>query len=112
MSIKRKDEQNRWRNKVIAFRMSPEESTQLDQIAKLSGYSKQDYIISKLLDHTVTIQGNPRVYKALRDSLKEVLSELTNQQGIPPSADLLATINHITMVLEGLKGVDSEKNMY
>ncbi|MFI3255586.1 MAG: mobilization protein [Eubacteriales bacterium] len=105
---KRKDEQDRWRNKVIAFRMSPEEAEMLDKVAKLSGFSKQDYIISKLLDHSVVVQGNPRVYKALRDTMGDILSELSNLNGTSPSADLLATIEHITTVMDGLKGGGNE----
>ncbi|MFI3255002.1 MAG: hypothetical protein R3Y63_11820 [Eubacteriales bacterium] len=104
MSVKRKDEQNRWRNKLVSFRMSPEESEMLDKMVAISGYSKQDYIIAKLLDHAVVVQGNPRVYKALRNALWDVHTELTNLNGTPPSADLLATINHIATVMEGLKG--------
>ncbi|MFI3254477.1 MAG: hypothetical protein R3Y63_09110 [Eubacteriales bacterium] len=101
---KKKDEQNRWRNKLVSFRMSPEESDMLDKMVAISGYSKQDYIICKLLDRSVVVQGNPRVYKALRDTMVDILSELTNLNGTPPSADLLTTIDHITTVMEGLEG--------
>jgi hypothetical protein len=31
MSEKVKDDKNRWRNKIVAFRMSPEESEELDK---------------------------------------------------------------------------------
>ncbi len=47
MSAKVKDEHNRWRNKVVAFRMSPEEDTQLETAVKLTGLTKQDYIIKR-----------------------------------------------------------------
>ena len=49
MSAKNRDEHNRWRNKTIAFRMSPEEAAQLDTAVRLSGLTKQDYITKKLL---------------------------------------------------------------
>lgn len=49
--------------------MSPEEDAQLETAVKLSGLTKQDYIIRKLLDKEVVVQGNPRVYKALRGRL-------------------------------------------
>lgn len=38
MSKKNKDEKNRWRTETIAFRLSPEERTELDKLYKLSGY--------------------------------------------------------------------------
>lgn len=46
MSAKNRDEHNRWRNKTVAFRMSPEESNELDMRVKLSGLTKQDYLIN------------------------------------------------------------------
>ena len=76
MSEKSLDNRGRWRCKTISFRMSPEEDLQLETFAKLSGLTKQDYIISKLLNCEVVVQGNPQVYKALRNELANVLDEL------------------------------------
>lgn len=75
MSAKNRDEHNRWRNKTVAFRMSPEEAKLLDEFVKLSGLNKQDYLISRVLQREIVVQGNPRVYKALRNEL----TNLTNQ---------------------------------
>lgn len=49
MSAKNLDNKNRWRSKTIAFRMSPEEAQQLDVKVKLSGLTKQDYLIRRSL---------------------------------------------------------------
>ena len=57
------DQQGRWRNKVVAFRMSPEEDEVLEAKVKLSGLTKQEYIIRRLTDREITVVGNPRVYK-------------------------------------------------
>ena len=35
---------NRWRNKTVAFRVSPEEDEQIEAAVRLSGLTKQDYI--------------------------------------------------------------------
>ena len=70
MSAKNMDNHNRWRNRTVAFRVSPEEDEQLEVFVKLSGLTKQDYITRRLLCHDVVVQGNPRVYKALRDQLE------------------------------------------
>ena len=43
------DQQGRWRNKVVAFRMSAEEDEVLEAKVKLSGLTKQEYIIRR--DH-------------------------------------------------------------
>lgn len=44
MSLKNRDEHNRWRNKTVAFRVSPEEDKQIETYVRLSGLTKQDYI--------------------------------------------------------------------
>lgn len=105
MSDKNRDEHNRWRNKTIGFRMSPEEAAQLDTAVWLSGLTKQDYITKKLLDREVAVQANPRVYKALRSQLSEMLDELKRiDDGQPVNDELLETINLIAKTMNGLKG--------
>ena len=68
MSAKNTDNHNRWRNRTVAFRVSDEENAQIDLAVKLTGLTKQDYITHRLLCKDVVVQGNPRVFKALRDS--------------------------------------------
>jgi hypothetical protein len=64
MALKVYDGQGRWRNKTVAFRISPEEDEMLEVAVRLSGLTKQDYIIRRLQCRDVVVQGNPRVYKA------------------------------------------------
>lgn len=98
------DQQGRWRNKVVAFRMSPEEDEVLEAKVKLSGLTKQDYITRRLLNRDIVVQGNPRVYKALRDQLAAVLGELRRMEaGGGVDDELLATIRLITVTLGGMK---------
>ena len=40
MSLKNRDNHNRWRNKTVAFRVSPEEDAQIETFVKLSGLTK------------------------------------------------------------------------
>ena len=47
MSAKNLDKHNRWRNKTVAFRVSPEEGAQIETAVKLTGLTKQDYIIRR-----------------------------------------------------------------
>lgn len=81
MSAKNLDNHNRWRSKTIAFRVSPEENEQIEIAVRLSGLTKQDYITRRLLNRDIVVQGNPRVYKALRDQLAAVLGELRRMEG-------------------------------
>jgi len=104
MSAKNLDKRNRWRNKTIAFRMSPEEAEQLDVNVRLSGLSKQDYLIQRALRREIKVIGNPRVYKALKNTMAEVLEELRRiASGNNVSVDLLDTIKQINTTLNGLK---------
>ena len=104
MSAKNLDTHNRWRNKTVAFRVSPEENKQIDAAVRLSGLTKQDYITRRLLDRAVVVQGNPRVYKALRDQLAAVLGELQRMEaGGGVDDELLATIRLITVTLDGMR---------
>lgn len=105
MSLKVYDGQGRWRNKTVAFRISPEEDEQLETAVRLSGLTKQDYIIRRLQDREVVVQGNPRVYKALRNELAAVLVELQRiAAGGTVDDDLLDTIHLIAATMDGLKG--------
>ena len=104
MSAKNLDTHNRWRNKTVAFRVSPEENKQIDAAVRLSGLTKQDYITRRLLDRAVVVQGNPRVYKALRDQLAAVLGELRRiEAGGDVGDELLATIRMIAAIMGGMK---------
>lgn len=104
MSAKNLDNKNRWRNKLVAFRVSEEENAQINIAVKLSGLSKQDYITRRLLCKDVVVQGNPRVYKALRNQLADVLDELQRiESGQQTSDELLDTIQMIARIMDGMK---------
>ena len=106
MSLKNKDEHNRWRNKTGAFRVSPEEWEQIERYVQLSGLTKQDYITRRLTHREVIVQGNPRVYKALRNNLADVLTELQRiENGGEVNDELLDLIEMIADILGGLKEV-------
>ena len=106
MSLKNRDEYNRWRNKTVAFRVSPEEWEQIERYVQLSGLTKQDYITRRLTHREVIVQGNPRVYKALRNNLTDVLTELQMiENGGEVNDELLDLIKMIADILGRLKEV-------
>lgn len=103
MSAKALDREGRWRSKTVGFRVSPEEDEQLETAVRLSGLTKQDYIIRRLLEKKVVVIGNPRVYKALKNELEKVLNELQRiEAGSGISSDLSDTIEMIAQIMRGM----------
>ena len=91
----------------MAFRVSPEEDEQIEAAVRLSGLTKQDYITRRLLCRDVVVQGNPRVFKALKTELATVLTELKRiEASNSVDEELLNVIELITIILGGLKGED------
>ena len=104
MSLKNRDDHNRWRNKTVAFRVSPEEDKQIETYVQLSGLTKQDYITRRLTHKDIVVQGNPRVFKALRNQLADVLTELQRiEAGGEVNDELLDLIEMIADICGALK---------
>ena len=88
----------------MGFRVSPEENEQINTAVALSGLPKQEYCYRKCLNRDIVVQGNPRVYKALRNQLAAVLDELKRIEAAGKLRDeLLDNIELITRTLYGMK---------
>ena len=97
------DNKGRWRNVIISFRMSPQERDDLNVRVKLSGLTKQDYIIKRLSERDVIVQPNTRVYKALRNQMADILTELKRiENGANIDSDLLDKIQITVQTYNGL----------
>jgi len=104
MSARNTDSQGRWRSITIGFRVSPEENAQINVAVALSGLSKQEYCYRRCLEREIVVQGNPRVFKALRNELAAVLNELRRiESGGAVCDELLDNIRLITVTLVGMK---------
>ena len=104
MSAKNCDEHGRLRSVTVGFRVSPEEGAQLDRLVQLSGLTKQDYILRRLMNWEVVVQGNPRVYKALKGQMADILAELRRiEAGGSVSAELNDRIRFIAGIMNGMK---------
>lgn len=107
MSAKNRDNKNRWRNITVGFRVSPEENELINKAVALSGLPKQEYCYRRCLNLDVVVQGNSRVYKALKMELATVLKELQRiEAGNHVNEELLDVIELIAVILGGLKGED------
>ena len=109
MSAKNRDEHGRFRNITVGFRVSPEENEQINAAVALSGLPKQEYCYRKCMDRDIVVQGNPRVYKALKNQLAAVLDELKRIGDAGELRDeLLDNIELITRTLQGMKEEQDE----
>lgn len=98
------DKKGRWRNVTVAFRMSPQESDDLNIRVKLSGLTKQDYIVDRLLERNVIVQPSSRLFKAMRSQMTEILSELERiENGKNIDGELLSVIETVGKTYNGLQ---------
>lgn len=102
MSAKNLDRHNRFRSITVGFRVSPEENEQINKVVAISGLSKQEYCYRRCMQQDIIVNsGNPRVFKALRNNLTEVLDELKNKKEV--TDEMLEIIKLITVTLQGFK---------
>ena len=107
MSAKNLDRHNRFRSITVGFRVSPEENEQINKVVAISGLSKQEYCYRRCMQQDIIVNsGNPRVFKALRNNLTEVLDELKNKKEV--TDEMLEIIKLITVTIQELKGDLSE----
>ncbi len=100
MSHKQLDAKNRWRNKTVAFRVSPEEAKAIDRMALLSGMSKQDYLAARCLQQTITVVPNIRVQRGLNRLLEEILFHLKAGTELP--TDIVESLTMLTSIVTNL----------
>jgi hypothetical protein len=103
MSQKNLDRNGRWRNLTIGFRVSPEENESINTRVQLSGLTKQEYLIRRCQEQDIVVVGNPRVFKALKGQMEQILAELRRlDSGNEADYDLLDTIRLVSTTLRGM----------
>ncbi len=104
MSAKSVDKHNRYRSITVGFRVSPEENEVLNAAVALSGLPKQEYCYRRCMNRDVVVQGNPKVYKALKTQMAKIYEKLHHIcDGKDISAEMLETLNLIAVTLNGMK---------
>jgi len=97
MSKKKLDSQGRYRSKTIAFHVSPEEYKTIEELAKLHGVCKREYLVCCATRQVINVTGNPRVFKALRSTMEEILAQIKlirNASDFSP--DLVERLRYVT----------------
>ena len=97
------DAKVRWRNRNVGFRVSEEEAKLLDNLVELSGLAKQDYILRRLLNREVVVQGNPKVFKALKNQMTQIYEELKRLESVSDdNEELLIVVEMLAKIMKGM----------
>ena len=97
------DPKGRWRNRNVGFRVSEEEAKLLDDLVELSGLAKQDYILRRLLNREVVVQGNPKVFKALKNQMTQIYEELKRLESVSDdNEELLIVVEMVAKIMKGM----------
>ena len=97
------DSKGRWRNRNVGFRVSEEEAKLLDDLVELSGLAKQDYILRRLLNREVVVQGNPKVFKALKHQMTQIYEELKRLEKVSnDNEELIIVVEMIATIMKGM----------
>ena len=97
------DSKGRWRNRNVGFRVSEEEAKLLDDLVELSGLAKQDYILRRLLNREVVVQGNPKVFKALKHQMTQIYEELKRLEKVSnDNEELIIVVEMVATIMKGM----------
>lgn len=100
----------RQRCKIVSFRCTPEESEMIDRLVAMSGMTKQDYIVERLGDNSISVNASVRLYKGLKDAAKSIYLELRR---IHASGDMsqetIAVMESFVRILKDLGNYDENE---
>lgn len=110
MSKRNMDAKNRWRNKIVAFRVSDEEAAELDDRVKLCGArTKADYIIESVLHQEIVAKGNPMMLVQFRRDLQNIEKELKRLNDLSEiNEELMTPIRTMLEIMEAFQKKDQE----
>ena len=84
--------------------MSPEEAELLNSLVKISGLSKQDYLINRALQRDVIVNGNPKVYIGLKKELIALYNEMLRLNNCSLiTEEQLILLNQIMKILNEMR---------
>lgn len=70
---------------------------------ELSGLAKQDYILRRLLNREVVVQGNPKVFKALKNQMTQIYEELKRLESVSDdNEELLIVVEMVATIMKGM----------
>lgn len=79
----------RKRSKTISFWVTPGQAAEIDEMAKTSGLTKQDYLLTRTLEREVVIVPSSRVVKNLREKSERIAARLEALTSASELSDVL-----------------------
>lgn len=108
---KKRNEQNRLRNIIINFRVSPKEKEVIDARIITSGMKKQDYYRQSCLFQKVLVKGNIRSFDAIRRSLRDISKAVNRNPDLSKlSTEQQESLKMILQILEYLFGGEQNQS--
>ena len=102
-----KEKYQRIKSKTVVFRVTPEELNLITGMADVSGMRRQEYLLERALEHEIRVYPNPRMFKALKNRMEQILSELRRIEANGQiEKETLELIHYMSDVMEQLKGGD------
>lgn len=97
---------------TVGFRVSKELNEEIDRMVAISGMTKQDYIVSRVLEKDICIKPSPRLYKALLEEMRAVCRQLERlRRGDNPSEHLLETCDLLADIMISISGDPMESSI-
>ena len=105
MRAKAPDGAGRVRPVTIGFRVTREQNAEIDELVAITGMTKQDYIVSRLMDRSIVVTPNARVQQALARRMDRIYAELRRieragdipadlRESVATIADAFAALGH------------------
>ena len=115
MTEKKTDKKGRFRNKIVALRVSEAESEMINRMVSISGMSKQDYIINKLTNKDIVVEGSIRTFNGIKTQLAYINEELERIGKINEEHEevfeLLKIITEILLKIQENQNISEKKRM-
>lgn len=115
MTEKKTDKKGRFRNKIVAVRVSEAESEMINRMVSILGMSKQDYIINKLTNKDIVVEGSIRTFNGIKTQLAYINEELERIGKINEEHEevfeLLKIITEILLKIQENQNISEKKRM-
>ena len=103
------DHLGRWRNVIVAFRVSKGEADMINRLVEVSGMTKQDYILAKLTNKEVVVEGSIKTFHGIKNQLAYVLEELKRIKTLNPEHEEL--IGLVEIIAKILLRIEENQNL-